>query len=62
MFKIVWREVGGPPVLETPNRKGFGTRMVARTVESQLMGTIERWFMRDGLVVTLDIPSAVIER
>ncbi|TWF43325.1 hypothetical protein FHW37_12235 [Neorhizobium alkalisoli] len=36
--------------------------MVARTVESQLMGTIERWFMRDGLVVTLDIPSAVIER
>lgn len=62
MFKIVWREVGGPPVLETPNRKGCGTRMVARTVESQLMGTIDRWFMRDGLVVTLDIPSAVIER
>jgi len=62
VFKIVWREIGGPPVSEEPNRKGFGTRMVARTVEAQLMGKIERWFRRDGLLVTLDIPTAVIER
>lgn len=62
VFKIVWREIGGPPVPEEPNRKGFGTRMVARTVEAQLMGKIERWFRRDGLVVTVDIPTAVIER
>jgi two-component sensor histidine kinase len=61
MLKIVWREVGGPPVTETPSRKGFGTRMVARTVEAQLMGTIERWFMRDGLVVMLDMPTAIIK-
>jgi two-component sensor histidine kinase len=62
VFKIVWREVGGPPVPEEPSRKGFGTRMVARTVEAQLMGKIERWFRPDGLMVTLDIPTAVIER
>jgi len=62
VFKIVWREIGGPPVPEEPSRKGFGTRMVARTVEAQLMGKIERWFRPDGLMVTLDIPAAVIER
>lgn len=62
MLKIVWREVGGPPVTETPSRKGFGTRMVARIVEAQLMGTIKRGFTRDGLVVTLDMPLEIIER
>jgi len=61
-FKITWREVDGPPVAGIPTRKGFGTRMVARTVEAQLMGTIERWFMRDGLVVLLTIPIAVMSR
>ncbi|MES5100666.1 GAF domain-containing protein [Agrobacterium sp. BA1120] len=61
-FRIVWREVGGPPVPETPTRKGFGTRMVARTVEAQLMGTIERLFIPDGLVVTLEIPLEALRR
>ena len=62
IFRIVWREIGGPPVPDTPTRKGFGTRMVGRTVEAQLMGKIERSFMPDGLVVTLDIPLASIKR
>lgn len=62
MFRMLWQEVGGPSVPETPSRKGFGTRMVARTVEAQLMGKIERRFLRDGLVATLDIPLAVMDR
>ena len=41
-------------------RKGFGTKMVTRTIESQLMGTIEKNYMRDGLVVTLEIPLSII--
>lgn len=60
-FKITWRESGGPPVPGTPARKGFGTKMVTRTVEAQLLGNIERSFLRDGLVVTLDIPVAVMK-
>jgi len=59
-LKIIWREVGGPQVLEKPTRKGFGTKMVTRTIESQLMGTIEKNYMRDGLVVTLEIPLSII--
>lgn len=61
-FHMVWREVGGPPLTHEPSRKGFGSRMVARTVEAQLMGTIERNFLADGLVVTLDIPTSMLQR
>ena len=61
-FHLVWREVGGPPLTQQPSRKGFGTRMVARTVEAQLMGKIERNFLIDGLVVTLEMPASVLQR
>lgn len=61
-FRIIWREIGGPPVTGEPSRKGFGTKMVARTVEAQLMGKIERNFTGDGLVVSLDIPSLVLRQ
>ncbi|MFN7025806.1 MAG: hypothetical protein ACK4QP_15095 [Pseudorhizobium sp.] len=55
-FRIEWDEVGGPPVVAPPEKKGFGTKMVARTVEAQLMGTILREYRLDGLRVTLDVP------
>lgn len=61
-LQIVWREIGGPPVAAEPSKKGFGTKMVARTVEAQLMGRIERSFHRDGLIVTLELPLSVIQQ
>lgn len=61
-LKITWREIGGPPITQNPSRKGFGTRMVARTVEAQLMGTITRDFASDGLLVALEIPLSAIGR
>lgn len=61
-LQITWREIGGPPIAQSPSRKGFGTRMVARTVEAQLMGKITRDFASDGLVVSLEIPLSVIAR
>lgn len=62
MLRITWREIGGPPIAHSPSRKGFGTRMVARTVEAQLIGKITRDFESDGLVVGLEIPLSVIAR
>lgn len=59
-LKIVWREVGGPQILEKPTRRGFGTKLVTRTVEAQLMGKIEKNYMREGLLVTLEIPLSII--
>lgn len=61
-FRMVWRETGGPTVTNQPSRKGFGTKMVTRTVEAQLIGKIERNFLADGLVVTLDMPLSIIQR
>lgn len=55
-LRITWREVGGPPIHEIPTRKGFGSRMVARTIESQLFGRMEREFAGKGLVVKIDLP------
>jgi two-component sensor histidine kinase len=61
-LRITWQEIGGPPITQTPARKGFGTRMVARTVEAQLMGKITREFASDGMLVALEIPLSVIAK
>ncbi|RYE64795.1 MAG: sensor histidine kinase [Oxalobacteraceae bacterium] len=46
-----WREIGGPPVKE-PTRKGFGTRLIDRLVQTDLGGRIVRDFRPEGLIVT----------
>jgi two-component sensor histidine kinase len=53
-LKIIWDEIGGPPIVAPPVKKGFGSKLVTRTVESQLMGTIVREYLPRGLKVTLD--------
>lgn len=55
-FTIVWDEIGGPPIAEAPTKQGFGSKMVARTVESQLMGKLRRDYRRSGLKVILEFP------
>jgi two-component sensor histidine kinase len=61
-IQIVWQEVGGPSLASEPRKKGFGTRMVSRTVEAQLFGKIERNFLPDGLRVVLEIPASMLQR
>jgi PAS domain S-box-containing protein len=43
---VEWKEVGGPPV-QTPMRKGFGTRVIGSMVD-QLNGTARFDWNRDG--------------
>ncbi len=52
---LSWRESGGPAVRE-PDRRGFGTAMVARIVETQLDGRFDCRWDPDGL--TCDIAIA----
>jgi two-component sensor histidine kinase len=40
-IKIVWTERGGPPVTEGERSKGYGSRLVERSVSGQLGGTID---------------------
>jgi len=48
---LVWRESGGPPVVE-PTRRGFGSRLIANLAR-QLGGEVEKQWRPEGVVATL---------
>ena len=54
---LTWRERGGPPVSEPPERAGFGSRLLATLVERQLGGGLARDWRPDGLAVALTLPN-----
>jgi len=53
--ELVWHEVGVPCQLDGPS-SGFGQRMIAMSVKSDLRGTIERDWRPDGLTAILRFP------
>ena len=52
---MVWEETGGPCV-EQPISRGFGTRSVIASIESQLGGQAEFDWRPEGLVCRLSVP------
>ena len=50
-----WRERGGPPV-EGPQRKGFGSELLERTLAFELKGKTILAFDRSGLTCMITIP------
>jgi PAS domain S-box-containing protein len=54
-LKLEWREQGGP-LVETPSRRGFGTRMIERGLASELGGKVTIDFRPEGLVCRVDAP------
>lgn len=54
-LSIVWRESGGPQV-ETPERRGFGSRLIERNVRHDLAGTIDVTYASSGLGVEISLP------
>jgi two-component sensor histidine kinase/CheY-like chemotaxis protein len=55
LLRITWAETGGPPV-EKPASRGFGTRSVIASIESQLGGRAEFDWRPEGLVCCLSVP------
>ena len=53
---LVWRELGTPCETPSAQSSGFGQRMIAMSVKSDLDGTIEREWRPDGLTATLIFP------
>jgi PAS domain S-box-containing protein len=49
---IRWEERGGPPVVP-PSKRGFGTRLIERTLAEDLQGTARLDFAPSGVVCTL---------
>lgn len=52
---LVWCEAGGPSVTP-PDREGFGSRLIRRTVEGELAGVLDLDFAEAGLVCRLSVP------
>ena len=50
-----WRESGGPPVVE-PERRGFGLRLVERSIVQELSGNADIAFAPAGVLCILSFP------
>lgn len=55
---IRWTELGGPAVFGTPSRVGFGSTLIARTVERQFGGSLEYDWRASGLFLTIRMDTA----
>src|SRR6202041_3452792 len=55
VLTILWEERGGPAVME-PVSRGFGTRSVIASIESQLGGRAEFDWRPEGLICRLSVP------
>ena len=52
---LAWVESGGPPVTK-PKQKGFGTRSVIASIETQLGGRADFDWRAEGLICRLTVP------
>ncbi|HEX3993514.1 MAG TPA: chemotaxis protein CheB [Acetobacteraceae bacterium] len=51
VFRVTWRESGGPPVT-APDKRGFGGTLIERSLAG---ATVRREFARSGLVCTIEL-------
>ena len=54
-----WEERGGPPVA-APGRRGFGSRLIERSLAAELGGEVKVHYAPEGLVCMIDAPLARI--
>ena len=50
---VRWTETGGPPISEPKELKGFGSKLLSRSVSGQLAGEVTYDWQQTGLVVML---------
>jgi PAS domain S-box-containing protein len=55
---LAWREIGGPSVV-APSRKGFGSRLIASSLNSYGNATID--YAPDGVVATTEMPLSRVQ-
>lgn len=52
-----WRETGGPPTV-APTRRGFGSRLIERSISGELQGRVDIDYAAGGLVCLFNLPLA----
>jgi PAS domain S-box-containing protein len=55
MLELRWQEEGGPPV-SPPRRRGFGTRMIERTLAAEFGGKVDLEFRPEGVFCKVVAP------
>lgn len=55
VVRIVWTEQGGPELMVRTEDEGYGSKLVRRTVEDSLDGTIRYDWAKSGALVTLEV-------
>ncbi len=58
-FCLTWTERGGP-VAAAPTRRGFGTKLVERSLAQDLGGTARITFAPEGITCTVEAPLAEV--
>lgn len=53
--RLQWRESGGPAIERAPEKAGFGTKLVRRTIEGQLSGAIAFDWAPGGLAIDMTL-------
>jgi len=56
-LQLMWEETGGPPV-HKPVRRGFGTRLIERSLAHDLDGEVRIEFAPSGILCSVDAPLA----
>jgi two-component sensor histidine kinase len=60
-FHFRWEETGGPTVAP-PDRRGFGTRLIERSLVQSLGARVEFAFPPAGVTLTMEAPLANLQR
>ncbi|QFU16172.1 sensor histidine kinase [Microvirga thermotolerans] len=55
LLRMHWQELDGPPA-RPPRRQGFGSRLIRRSIEGEMAGTVSVAFPPTGVVYDLTIP------
>jgi two-component system, chemotaxis family, CheB/CheR fusion protein len=53
---FAWAETGGPPIVEAPSQRGFGSTLIERTLSHEMDAVVRQDFRPSGLHCTIDIP------
>jgi PAS domain S-box-containing protein len=61
-YHLTWKETGGPPIAGNAALSGFGSRLIALSIEGQLRGSLQRMWEPDGLRVEIDLPVSALRR
>ncbi|MEO5805270.1 PAS domain-containing protein [Devosia sp.] len=60
-YRLTWKEQGGPRPAPS-DVKGFGSSLIALSVEGQMRGKLERIWEDDGLRIIVDLPITSLRR